>query len=146
MNLSCKSAFQSEVSYNYFCKVLIKELGNRDIKITFNKDGIVVISKDINVLNKIKKMTQEFIEKNSILNEREKMDYLYSLVLNDSLVDFNKLEDKRLLKFWIIINKRIINSYKKQKSVSLEEVETTHTVALIENIKRERKLKKGINF
>lgn len=58
-----KSAFQSEVSYNYFCKVLIKELGNRDIKITFNKDGIVVISKDINVLNKIKKMTQEFIEK-----------------------------------------------------------------------------------
>lgn len=137
-----KSAFQSEVSYNYFCKVLIKELGNRDIKITFNKDGIVVISKDINVLNKIKKMTQEFIEKNSILNEREKMDYLYSLVLNDSLVDFNKLEDKRLLKFWIIINKRIINSYKKQKSVSLEEVETTHTVALIENIKRERKLKK----
>ena len=45
-----------------------------------------------------------------------------------------------------IINKRIINSYKKQKSVSLEEVETTHTVALIENIKRERKLKKGINF
>ena len=31
-----KSAFQSEVSYNYFCKVLIKELGNRDIKITFN--------------------------------------------------------------------------------------------------------------
>lgn len=141
-----KSAFQSEVSYNYFCKVLIKELGNRDIKITFNKDGIVVISKDINVLNKIKKMTQEFIEKNSILNEREKMDYLYSLVLNDSLVDFNKLEDKRLLKFWIIINKRIINSYKKQKSVSLEEVETTHTVALIENIKRERKLKKGINF
>ena len=146
MNLSCKSAFQSEVSYNYFCKVLIKELGNRDIKITFNKDGIVVISKDINVLNKIKKMTQEFIEKNSILNEREKMDYLYSLVLNDSLVDFNKLEDKRLLKFWIIINKRIIKSYKKQKSVSLEEVETTHTVALIENIKRERKLKKGINF
>ena len=141
-----KSAFQSEVSYNYFCKVLIKELGNRDIKITFNKDGIVVISKDINVLNKIKKMTQEFIEKNSILNELEKMDYLYSLVLNDSLVDFNKLEDKRLLKFWIIINKRIINSYKKQKSVSLEEVETTHTVALIENIKRERKLKKGINF
>lgn len=141
-----KSAFQSEVSYNYFCKVLIKELGNRDIKITFNKDGIVVISKDINVLNKIKKMTQEFREKNSILNEREKMDYLYSLVLNDSLVDFNKLEDKRLLKFWIIINKRIINSYKKQKSVSLEEVETTHTVALIENIKRERKLKKGINF
>lgn len=141
-----KSAFQSEVSYNYFCKVLIKELGNRDIKITFNKDGIVVISKDINALNKIKKMTQEFIEKNSILNEREKMDYLYSLVLNDSLVDFNKLEDKRLLKFWIIINKRIINSYKKQKSVSLEEVETTHTVALIENIKRERKLKKGINF
>lgn len=141
-----KSAFQSEVSYNYFCKVLIKELGNRDIKITFNKDGMVVISKDINVLNKIKKMTQEFIEKNSILNEREKMDYLYSLVLNDSLVDFNKLEDKRLLKFWIIINKRIINSYKKQKSVSLEEVETTHTVALIENIKRERKLKKGINF
>lgn len=141
-----KSAFQSEVSYNYFCKVLIKELRNRDIKITFNKDGIVVISKDINVLNKIKKMTQEFIEKNSILNEREKMDYLYSLVLNDSLVDFNKLEDKRLLKFWIIINKRIINSYKKQKSVSLEEVETTHTVALIENIKRERKLKKGINF
>ena len=141
-----KSTFQSEVSYNYFCKVLIKELGNRDIKITFNKDGIVVISKDINVLNKIKKMTQEFIEKNSILNEREKMDYLYSLVLNDSLVDFNKLEDKRLLKFWIIINKRIINSYKKQKSVSLEEVETTHTVALIENIKRERKLKKGINF
>ena len=141
-----KSAFQSEVSYNYFCKVLIKELGNRDIKITFNKDGIVVISKDINVLNKIKKMTQEFIEKNSILSEREKMDYLYSLVLNDSLVDFNKLEDKRLLKFWIIINKRIINSYKKQKSVSLEEVETTHTVALIENIKRERKLKKGINF
>lgn len=137
-----KSAFQSEVSYNYFCKVLIKELGNRDIKITFNKDGIVVISKDINVLNKIKKMTQEFIEKNSILNEREKMDYLYSLVLNDSLVDFNKLEDKRLLKFWIIINKRIINSYKKRKSVSLEEVETTHTVALIENIKRERKLKK----
>lgn len=137
-----KSAFQSEVSYNYFCKVLIKELGNRDIKITFNKDGIVVISKDINALNKIKKMTQEFIEKNSILNEREKMDYLYSLVLNDSLVDFNKLEDKRLLKFWIIINKRIINSYKKQKSVSLEEVETTHTVALIENIKRERKLKK----
>ena len=137
-----KSTFQSEVSYNYFCKVLIKELGNRDIKITFNKDGIVVISKDINVLNKIKKMTQEFIEKNSILNEREKMDYLYSLVLNDSLVDFNKLEDKRLLKFWIIINKRIINSYKKQKSVSLEEVETTHTVALIENIKRERKLKK----
>lgn len=141
-----KSAFQSEVSYNYFCKVLIKELGNRDIKITFNKDGIVVISKDINALNKIKKMTQEFIEKNSILNEREKMEYLYSLVLNDSLVDFNKLEDKRLLKFWIIINKRIINSYKKQKSVSLEEVETTHTVALIENIKRERKLKKGINF
>ena len=141
-----KSAFQSEVSYNYFCKVLIKELGNRDIKITFNKDGIVVISKDINALNKIKKMTQEFIKKNSILNEREKMDYLYSLVLNDSLVDFNKLEDKRLLKFWIIINKRIINSYKKQKSVSLEEVETTHTVALIENIKRERKLKKGINF
>lgn len=141
-----KSTFQSEVSYNYFRKVLIKELGNRDIKITFNKDGIVVISKDINVLNKIKKMTQEFIEKNSILNEREKMDYLYSLVLNDSLVDFNKLEDKRLLKFWIIINKRIINSYKKQKSVSLEEVETTHTVALIENIKRERKLKKGINF
>ena len=141
-----KSTFQSEVSYNYFCKVLIKELGNRDIKITFNKDGIVVISKDINVLNKIKKMTQEFIEKNSILSEREKMDYLYSLVLNDSLVDFNKLEDKRLLKFWIIINKRIINSYKKQKSVSLEEVETTHTVALIENIKRERKLKKGINF
>ena len=141
-----KSAFQSEVSYNYFCKVLIKELGNRDIKITFNKDGIVVISKDINALNKIKKMTQEFIEKNSILSEREKMDYLYSLVLNDSLVDFNKLEDKRLLKFWIIINKRIINSYKKQKSVSLEEVETTHTVALIENIKRERKLKKGINF
>ena len=141
-----KSAFQSEVSYNYFCKILIKELGNRDIKITFNKDGIVVISKDINALNKIKKMTQEFIEKNSILNEREKMDYLYSLVLNDSLVDFNKLEDKRLLKFWIIINKRIINSYKKQKSVSLEEVETTHTVALIENIKRERKLKKGINF
>ena len=141
-----KSAFQSEVSYNYFCKVLIKELGNRDIKITFNKDGIVVISKDINALNKIKKMTQEFREKNSILNEREKMDYLYSLVLNDSLVDFNKLEDKRLLKFWIIINKRIINSYKKQKSVSLEEVETTHTVALIENIKRERKLKKGINF
>ncbi len=141
-----KSAFQSEVSYNYFCKVLIKELGNRDIKITFNKDGMVVISKDINVLNKIKKMTQEFGEKNSILNEREKMDYLYSLVLNDSLVDFNKLEDKRLLKFWIIINKRIINSYKKQKSVSLEEVETTHTVALIENIKRERKLKKGINF
>ena len=141
-----KSAFQSEVSYNYFCKVLIKELGNRDIKITFNKDGIVVISKDINALNKIKKMTQEFREKNSILNEREKMDYLYSLVLNDSLVDFNKLEDKRLLKFWIIINKRIINSYKKQKSVSLEEVETKHTVALIENIKRERKLKKGINF
>ena len=141
-----KSTFQSEVSYNYFCKILIKELGNRDIKITFNKDGIVVISKDINVLNKIKKMTQEFIEKNSILSEREKMDYLYSLVLNDSLVDFNKLEDKRLLKFWIIINKRIINSYKKQKSVSLEEVETTHTVALIENIKRERKLKKGINF
>ena len=141
-----KSTFQSEVSYNYFCKILIKELGNRDIKITFNKDGIVVISKDINALNKIKKMTQEFIEKNSILNEREKMDYLYSLVLNDSLVDFNKLEDKRLLKFWIIINKRIINSYKKQKSVSLEEVETTHTVALIENIKRERKLKKGINF
>lgn len=141
-----KSAFQSEVSYNYFCKALIKELGNRDIKITFNKDGIVVISKDINALNKIKKMTQEFIEKNSILNEREKMDYLYSLVLNDSLVDFNKLEDKRLLKFWIIINKRIINSYKKQKSVSLEEVETTHTVALIENIKRERKLKKEINF
>lgn len=141
-----KSAFQNEVSYNYFCKVLIKELGNRDIKITFNKDGMVVISKDINVLNKIKKMTQEFGEKNSILNEREKMDYLYSLVLNDSLVDFNKLEDKRLLKFWIIINKRIINSYKKQKSVSLEEVETTHTVALIENIKRERKLKKGINF
>ena len=141
-----KSAFQSEVSYNYFCKVLIKELGNRDIKITFNKDGIVVISKDINALNKIKKMTQEFREKNSILNEREKMDYLYSLVLNDSLVDFNKLEDKRLLKFWIIINKRIINSYNKQKSVSLEEVETTHTVALIENIKRERKLKKGINF
>ena len=137
-----KSTFQSEVSYNYFCKILIKELGNRDIKITFNKDGIVVISKDINALNKIKKMTQEFIEKNSILNEREKMDYLYSLVLNDSLVDFNKLEDKRLLKFWIIINKRIINSYKKQKSVSLEEVETTHTVALIENIKRERKLKK----
>ena len=141
-----KSAFQSEVSYNYFCKVLIKELGSRDIKITFNKDGMVVISKDINVLNKIKKMTQEFIEKNSILNEREKMDYLYSLVLNDSLVNFNKLEDKRLLKFWIIINKRIINSYKKQKSVSLEEVETTHTVALVENIKRERKLKKGINF
>lgn len=141
-----KSTFQSEVSYNYFRKVLIKELGNRDIKITFNKDGIVVISKDINALNKIKKMTQEFREKNSILNEREKMDYLYSLVLNDSLVDFNKLEDKRLLKFWIIINKRIINSYKKQKSVSLEEVETTHTVALIENIKRERKLKKGINF
>ena len=141
-----KSTFQSEVSYNYFCKILIKELGNRDIKITFNKDGIVVISKDINALNKIKKMTQKFIEKNSILNEREKMDYLYSLVLNDSLVDFNKLEDKRLLKFWIIINKRIINSYKKQKSVSLEEVETTHTVALIENIKRERKLKKGINF
>lgn len=141
-----KSTFQSEVSYNYFRKVLIKELGNRDIKITFNKDGIVVISKDINALNKIKKMTQEFGKKNSILNEREKMDYLYSLVLNDSLVDFNKLEDKRLLKFWIIINKRIINSYKKQKSVSLEEVETTHTVALIENIKRERKLKKGINF
>ena len=141
-----KSAFQSEVSYNYFCKVLIKELGNRDIKITFNKDGMVVISKDINVLNKIKKMTQEFIEKNSILNEREKMDYLYSLVLNDSLVDFNKLEDKRLLKFWIIINKRIINSYKKQKSVSKDEIETTHTVALIENIKRERKLKKEINF
>lgn len=141
-----KSAFKSEVSYNYFCKVLIKELGNRDIKITFNKDGMVVISKDINVLNKIKKMTQEFIEKNSILNEREKMDYLYSLVLNDSSVDFNKLEDKRLLKFWIIINKRIINSYKKQRSVSLEEVETTHTVALIENIKRERKLKKEINF
>lgn len=141
-----KSAFQNEVSYNYFCKVLIKELGNRDIKITFNKDGMVIISKDINVLNKIKKMTQEFREKNSILNEREKMDYLYSLVLNDSSVDFDKLEDKRLLKFWIIINKRIINSYKKQKSVSLEEVETTHTVALIENIKRERKLKKGINF
>ena len=141
-----KSAFQSEVSYNYFCKVLIKELGNRDIKITFNKDGMVIISKDINVLNKIKKMTQEFREKNSILNEREKMDYLYSLVLNDSSVDFNKLEDKRLLKFWIIINKRIINSYKKQKSVSLEEVETIHTVALIENIKRERKLKKEINF
>ena len=141
-----KSAFQSEVSYNYFCKVLIKELENRDIKITFNKDGMVVISKDINVLNKIKKMTQEFIEKNSILNEREKMDYLYSLVLNDSLVDFNKLEDKRLLKFWIIINKRIINSYKKQKSVSKDEIETTHTVALIENIKRERKLKKEINF
>lgn len=141
-----KSAFQNEVSYNYFCKVLIKELGNRDIKITFNKDGMVIISKDINVLNKIKKMTQEFREKNSILNEREKMDYLYSLVLNDSSVDFNKLEDKRLLKFWIIINKRIINSYKKQKSVSLEEVETTHTVALIENIKRERKLKKEINF
>ncbi len=141
-----KSAFQSEVSYNYFCKVLIKELGNRDIKITFNKDGMVVISKDINVLNKIKKMTQEFIEKNSILNEREKMDYLYSLVLNDGLVDFNKLEDKRLLKFWIIINKRIINSYKKQKSVSKDEIETTHTVALIENIKRERKLKKEINF
>lgn len=141
-----KSAFQNEVSYNYFCKVLIKELGNNDIKITFNKDGMVIISKDINVLNKIKKMTQEFREKNSILNEREKMDYLYSLVLNDSSVDFNKLEDKRLLKFWIIINKRIINSYKKQKSVSLEEVETTHTVALIENIKRERKLKKGINF
>ena len=139
-----KSAFQNEVSYNYFCKVLIKELGNRDIKITFNKDGMVVISKDINVLNKIKKMTQEFREKNSILNEREKMDYLYSLVLNDSLVDFNKLEDKRLLKFWIIINKRIINSYKKQKSVSKDEIETTHTVALIENIKRERKLKKGI--
>ena len=106
----------------------------------------VVISKDINVLNKIKKMTQEFIEKNSILNEREKMDYLYSLVLNDGLVDFNKLEDKRLLKFWIIINKRIINSYKKQKSVSKDEIETTHTVALIENIKRERKLKKEINF
>ena len=141
-----KSAFQNEVSYNYFCKVLIKELGNRDIKITFNKDGMVVISKDINVLNKIKKMTQEFIEKNSILNEREKMDYLYSLVLNDGLVDFNKLEDKRLLKFWIIINKRIINSYKKQKSVSKDEIETTHTVALIENIKRERKLKKEINF
>ena len=141
-----KSAFQNEVSYNYFCKVLIKGLGNSDIKITFNKDGMVIISKDINVLNKIKKMTQEFREKNSILNEREKMDYLYSLVLNDSSVDFNKLEDKRLLKFWIIINKRIINSYKKQKSVSLEEVETTHTVALIENIKRERKLKKGINF
>ena len=141
-----KSAFQSEVSYNYFCKVLIKVLGNRDIKITFNKDGMVIISKDINVLNKIKKMTQEFREKNSILNEREKMDYLYSLVLNDSSVDFNKLEDKRLLKFWIIINKRIINSYKKQKSVSLEEVETIHTVALIENIKRERKLKKEINF
>ena len=141
-----KSAFQSEVSYNYFCKVLIKELGNSDIKITFNKDGMVIISKDINVLNKIKKMTQEFREKNSILNEREKMDYLYSLVLNDSSVDFNKLEDKRLLKFWIIINKRINNSYKKQKSVSLEEVETIHTVALIENIKRERKLKKGINF
>ncbi len=141
-----KSAFQNEVSYNYFCKVLIKELGNRDIKITFNKDGMVVISKDINVLNKIKKMTQEFREKNSILNEREKMDYLYSLVLNDSFVDFNKLEDKRLLKFWIIINKRIINSYKKQKSVSKDEIETTHTVALIENIKRERKLKKGINF
>lgn len=141
-----KSAFQNEVSYNYFCKVLIKELGNNDIKITFNKDGMVIISKDINVLNKIKKMTQEFREKNSILNEREKMDYLYSLVLNDSSVDFNKLEDKRLLKFWIIINKRIINSYKKQKSVSLEEVETIHTVALIENIKRERKLKKGINF
>ena len=141
-----KSAFQNEVSYNYFCKVLIKELGNRDIKITFNKDGMVIISKDINVLNKIKKMTQEFREKNSILNEREKMDYLYSLVLNDSSVDFDKLEDKRLLKFWIIINKRIINSYKKQKNVSLEEVETTHTVALIENIKRERKLKKGINF
>ena len=141
-----KSAFQNEVSYNYFCKVLIKGLGNSDIKITFNKDGMVIISKDINVLNKIKKMTQEFREKNSILNEREKMDYLYSLVLNDSSVDFNKLEDKRLLKFWIIINKRINNSYKKQKSVSLEEVETTHTVALIENIKRERKLKKGINF
>lgn len=141
-----KSAFQNEVSYNYFCKVLIKELGNRDIKITFNKDGMVVISKDINVLNKIKKMTQEFGEKNSILNEREKMDYLYSLILNDSLVDFNKLEDKRLLKFWIIINKRIINSYKKQKSVSKDEIETTHTVALIENIKRERKLKKEINF
>lgn len=141
-----KSAFQNEVSYNYFCKVLIKGLGNSDIKITFNKDGMVIISKDINVLNKIKKMTQEFREKNSILNEREKMDYLYSLVLNDSSVDFNKLEDKRLLKFWIIINKRINNSYKKQKSVSLEEVETIHTVALIENIKRERKLKKGINF
>lgn len=141
-----KSAFQNEVSYNYFCKVLIKELGNRDIKITFNKDGMDIISKDINVLNKIKKMTQEFREKNSILNEREKMDYLYSLVLNDSFVDFNKLEDKRLLKFWIIINKRIINSYKKQKSVSKDEIETTHTVALIENIKRERKLKKEINF
>lgn len=32
-----KSAFQSEVSYNYFCKVLIKELGNRDIKLLLIK-------------------------------------------------------------------------------------------------------------
>ena len=137
-----KSAFQSEVSYNYFCKVLIKELGNSDIKITFNKDGMVIISKDINVLNKIKKMTQEFREKNSILNEREKMDYLYSLVLNNNLINLSQINDKRLAKFWIMVNKRAISSYKNQKNVSLEELETTHTIALIENIKRERKLKK----
>ena len=137
-----KSAFQNEVSYNYFCKVLIKELGNNDIKITFNKDGMVIISKDINVLNKIKKMTQEFREKNSILNEREKMDYLYSLVLNNNLINLSQINDKRLAKFWIMVNKRAISSYKNQKNVSLEELETTHTIALIENIKRKRKLKK----
>ena len=41
-----------------------------------------------------------------------------------------------------MVNKRAISSYKNQKNVSLEELETTHTIALIENIKRERKLKK----
>ncbi len=137
-----KSSFPNDNSFNYFCKCLIRELRNTDIKVTFNTDGMVVISKDTKVISKVENMILEFKQKNSILNEREKMDHLYSLVLNNNLINLSQINDKRLAKFWIMVNKRAISSYKNQKNVSLEELETTHTIALIENIKRERKLKK----
>ena len=116
-----KSSFLSEASFNYFSKFLIRELRNTDTKVSFNKNGLVIISNDTKVISKVEKMVMDFKKKNCILNEREKMDHLYSLVLN---------------------NKRAISSYKNQKNVSLEELETTHTIALIENIKRERKRKR----
>ena len=125
-----KSSFLSEASFNYFSKFLIRELRNTDTKVSFNKNGLVIISNDTKVISKVEKMVMDFKKKNCILNEREKMDHLY------------KVSDKRLAKFWIMVNKRAISSYKNQKNVSLEELETTHTIALIENIKRERKRKR----
>ena len=137
-----KSSFLSEASFNYFSKFLIRELRNTDTKVSFNKNGLVIISNDTKVISKVEKMVMDFKKKNCILNEREKMDHLYSLVLNNRVIDLNKVSDKRLAKFWIMVNKRAISSYKNQKNVSLEELETTHTIALIENIKRERKRKR----